>query len=337
MNELSTILSGFSAVSCIILCVVYVVSLPDMKKTRSGKLACLVLMLSLAAIQTAHVFYFTRGADLLGLRAYILLLGIVPVGFYFMARELLRLCTGFKKQDLLHLPILLIVLFLPIKVAVLTAFISGCFYTLYIFLKTLRLRTHIPRYRFEKFFFTLFFLMNLLALALGLSIQFLIPDFFYHAYAGVISIAMILVVISLLIFPELLSDVLLASETVYSKSKLENINVHSIRERLEKLMVVDRLFEDENLTLSSVAGALDITAQQLSELVNSSFSMGFPRYIRSHRIQAAKNMLLREPDASVLSISLATGFKSQSSFYTAFKEMADCTPAAFRQSSSRQE
>lgn len=301
-----------------------------MQKSTIGKISCAVLMLSLAAIQLAHIFYFLHGSDLLGSHAYILLLALIPLGYYFFAREVLSLHSGVKPPDGLYLVLLVVLLLLPLRLAAICTFIFGCACTIYIFSKTLRLRAHIPRYQFERFFFLLFVGMNVLALALGLSIGFLDEAFFFHAYAATISVAMILVVSVLLVFPELLSDVLLASETVYSRSKLDSVDVHHKREQLENLMRVERCFEDENLTLGHIATQLSLTPQQLSELVNSSFSMGFPRYVRAHRVEAAKTMLIEEPDASVLSISLATGFKSQSGFYTAFKEVTESTPAAFR-------
>jgi len=173
--------------------------------------------------------------------------------------------------------------------------------------------------------------MNIVALLLGLSIQFLQPALFFHTYSGSISVAIMLISTALLIFPELLSDVLLASETVYAKSKLGGVDIDGKRERLAQLMR-ERHFENEELTLSSIAEQLDVSPQQLSELVNSSYSMSFPRYIRTHRIEAAQKMLIDEPHASVLSVSMATGFKSQSSFYTAFKEHTGMAPAAYRKS-----
>ncbi len=287
-------------------------------------------MLPLAVIQAAHVSYFMTGVDLLGSRIYVALLGLIPLGYFFFSREVLRLSTGIHRKDLWHAAVLIAVLILPLNFAALTAFFFGCVYTSYIFIKTLRLRTHIPRYRYEKFFFLMFFAMNLVALTLGLTIQFLDNALFYPLYASAIGIALILITIALLVYPELLTDVLLASETVYASSKLDNVDVSTKRAELEQMMTEQRHFENENLTLSDVASQLSLSAQQLSELVNSSYAMGFPRYVRGHRIEQAKRMLLAEPDASVLSISLATGFKSQSSFYTAFKEVTHSTPAAFR-------
>ena len=62
---------------------------------------------------------------------------------------------------------------------------------------------------------------------LALITSWLNPSLFYHDYAASISIALILISTTLLIFPELLADALLVSETVYAKSKLGNVNLYS--------------------------------------------------------------------------------------------------------------
>ena len=172
--------------------------------------------------------------------------------------------------------------------------------------------------------------MTLIALALGLALPLIDPMFFYHAYAACISLAMVLVISALMIFPELLSDVWLASETVYTQSKLGKVNIEEKREQLEHLMREERIYDNEDLSLSLLASQLDLSSHQLSELINSSFGHGFSRYVRTHRVEAAKRMLIAEPKASVLSVGLSTGFKSQSSFYTAFRELTGETPAAYR-------
>lgn len=335
MNEISAALAGYSVISCLLLCVVYLASLPEMHKSRNSKLACVALMAALAAVQFAHLLYFVNGTPLLSFRGYALLLGTVPVAYLFFSREILFHNQSLSLIDLAHAGLLLLILILPLILAPTVAFLAGCAYTFYIYFKVLPLRRHVPRFRFEKFFFALFFAMTVVALVLGLSIPFLEPVFFYHAYAGCISVAMILVVGALLTFPDLLSDVLLASEIAYAKSKLVNINISDKRQQLEVLMNDSRCYENENLTLAQIAEQLDLSSQQLSELVNSNFEMSFPRYIRQHRVEAAKQMLLDEPNVSVLSISMATGFKSQSSFYSAFKELTGEAPVGFRKSNSQ--
>jgi len=192
------------------------------------------------------------------------------------------------------------------------------------------MRNQRSRFRFEIFFFGLFALMAFAALLLGLSLPWLEHNVFYLAYANSISIAMVLVVSALLIFPELLSDIQLVVELSYAKSKLHGIDTEQKVVELEQLMLHEKPFEDEQLSLATVADLLGLNAHQLSELINTEYGHSFPRFIREHRVRLAKTLLVSEPNASVLAISMMAGFKSQSNFYTAFKESTGEAPGNYR-------
>jgi len=96
----------------------------------------------------------------------------------------------------------------------------------------------------------------------------------------------------------------------------------------------DKLYQNEELSLSLLADQLDLSTHQLSELINTQFDVNFPRYIREQRIIEAKRLLIEEPTTSILSISMETGFKSQSNFYTAFKEITGISPGQYRKKKS---
>ena len=97
-------------------------------------------------------------------------------------------------------------------------------------------------------------------------------------------------------------------------------------------MKLDKLYQNEKLNLAMLAEAMTLTSHQLSELINVHFGKSFSRYIREQRVAAAKELLLSQPDASILAISLETGFKSQSNFYAAFKEITGQSPGDYRKS-----
>ena len=99
----------------------------------------------------------------------------------------------------------------------------------------------------------------------------------------------------------------------------------------------DKAYQNEDLTLNSLAAEVGLTAHQLSELINSRLGVGFSRYIRERRVAAAKKPLLDAPAQSILSVSLDTGFRSQSAFYAAFKELTGQTPGDFRESQLRKD
>ena len=92
----------------------------------------------------------------------------------------------------------------------------------------------------------------------------------------------------------------------------------------------EKIYQVEDLSLAKLAELTQLSAHQLSELINTHFQIGFSRLVRQYRVEAAKTMLTEEPRASVLSVGLSVGFNSQSNFYVAFKEITGVVPGQFR-------
>jgi len=333
-DHLSILLAGFSVFACLVLLAAYLFFLPDMRKNTGGKTACTALLVGIAALQIAHYTYFSDHLSLLDFRAYGFLLTIIPPAFYFFSRSVLFSDVDYKKIDLAHTIPIALALFLPVEVLPPLAFMFGTAYTFWFARVVLKLRGQGQRFRFELFFFGMFAVMALGALLLGLALPSLDPHIFYSAYTNAISIALLLIVAALLFFPELLSDIVLISELAYAKSKLNGVNVDTKLQQLKQLMSVDKHFQNEDLSLKNVADSLELSAHQLSELINSHFGYGFPRYVREQRVDEAKRLLVTESDTSVLAISMETGFKSQSNFYTAFKEITGLSPGQYRKENS---
>jgi AraC-like DNA-binding protein len=154
-------------------------------------------------------------------------------------------------------------------------------------------------------------------------------------YTHSIGISFILVIAALIVFPDLLEQLVEVSQLSYSASTLKDLDVNAYTEKLDQLMAQSKLYQNEKLTLGMTAEAMELSAHQLSELVNREFGMNFSRFIRERRVEAAKTILVREPDSSVLSISLEVGFSTQSNFYAAFKEITGMSPGAYRKSLSK--
>jgi AraC-like DNA-binding protein len=332
--HLSILLSGFSIIASLILLVAYLGFLPNMRKSLEGKIACAALLLGLALLQLAHYAYFANDVSLLDFRSYGALLMIIPAAFYFFSRVILLPEATMRISDLAHAIPSLSALALPISVLPPLAFLVGTVYTFWFVRLVFNLRNQSGRFKFELFFFGLFALMAFAALILGLSLPYLDPAVFYHSYANSISIAMLLIVASLIFFPELLSDILLIAELNYAQSKLENVDVDLKLHELERLMNIDKHFQNEDLNIGQLADQLELSSHQLSELVNTHYGFGFPRFMREQRVREAKRLLVAEPDASILSISMQVGFKSQSNFYTAFKEISKQSPGSYRKKHS---
>lgn len=330
INHLSQLIAGFSIFSAVILLFAYLFFLPDMRKSIISKIACALLLIELSCLQLAHYYHFAMGAELLGHISYLYLLLLVPPTFYFFSSAVLFPDIRFVRGHLFHFLPLIFVPFVPLAIIPVSAFLIGTGYTFWFATVVYRLRHQSNRFKVEMFFFGLFALIALLALMLGLSIPYIDDTIFYNAYAIAIGMAMLLVFAALLIFPELLGDIVQIAEISYANSTLGGLDVTAVQDRLDQLMSVEKVHQNENLSLASLADMLGISSHQLSELINSRFSMGFPKFVRERRVADAKQMLIDEPAASVLSISMATGFKSQSNFYSAFKEITGESPGGFR-------
>ncbi|MFT6101459.1 MAG: AraC-like DNA-binding protein [Arenicella sp.] len=331
---ISALLAGFSLVSALILLFAYLFFLENMRKSAPGKIACTVVLLCLAALQFAHYLFFTEGRDLLSSRVYGTLLVLIPPAFFFFGREILFPEVRYRRTDFLHALVPVLSFAVAIKFIPGYAFLFGTAYTSW-FARTLyKLKDQRSRYKFEFFFFAMFAVMAVVALILGLALPYLDASIFYLSYSNAIALAMLLIVAALLIFPELLSDIMLITEMAYAKSKLVGIDTPTKIAQLNELMLIEKHYESEDLSLATVAELLDLSSHQLSELINTHHSCSFPKFVRQHRITAAKRLLIEEVSASVLSISMMTGFKSQSSFYTAFKEITGESPASYRKKTS---
>ncbi len=231
----------------------------------------------------------------------------------------------------LHFLWLILSLSLPIESIPAIAFIVGMAYTTWFVSLVWGMREQRSHFHFEMFFFAVFALMALLLLILGLALPYINTELFYLIYSISIGLALVLVVGALVAFPDVVSDIMLIANLTYSSSKLGGVDVDAAQARLETLMTEEAIYQNEGLNLGELAELVALTPHQLSELINSRYDMGFPRFLRERRVTAAKRLLREEIDTSILAISMMTGFKSQSNFYAAFKEATGTSPGNYRQ------
>jgi AraC-like DNA-binding protein len=116
----------------------------------------------------------------------------------------------------------------------------------------------------------------------------------------------------------------------YEKSKIKNLDIELVLSRIRSLMEDEKVFCDEDLSLNSLAGELEIGANQLSQIINENFNKNFNAYINEYRIEEAKKILLDDRERTIVSISYAVGFNSPARFYEWFYKMTEATPSRFR-------
>ncbi|PPE74701.1 AraC family transcriptional regulator [Solimonas fluminis] len=330
IDPLIVLLIGFSVIGLGILLVAHLFFMDTVQKTRRGMAACAALTLLLVGLQLQHLQHLSSGADLLNSGPYAFMLCAVPAAFYLFSRDVLLPDVPLRLRDLLHLAPVLAAAFLPPNWVAVMSFVVGAGYSVWLARLVYGMRRNVGRFRFEMFFFGLFALIAVGVLALVIALPWTGAPLFYRAYAAAIGVSVALVISVLLIYPQILTDIHEAARLAYANSTLKGVDVEGRLEALNSLMTRDKLYCNENLSLALLAEAMNLSAHQLSELINSRFGVSFPRYIRELRVAEAKAILSRDQRSSALSVGMMCGFGSQSAFYAAFREVTGESPAAFR-------
>lgn len=153
---------------------------------------------------------------------------------------------------------------------------------------------------------------------------------FSLAYSAQIALGYALVCAILMAVPDIVEKTREAVASSQSPTALARVDIEAAAERVRRLLEDEAVYRDESLTLAKLAALVELSTHQLSELLNRHFGLSFNRLLRQHRVAAAQRMLRDEPRASVLSVGMAVGFASQSTFYVAFRDEVGLVPGEYR-------
>ncbi len=140
------------------------------------------------------------------------------------------------------------------------------------------------------------------------------------------------------------SNVLYISETdaaktlkpKYANSSLKEREKEKLSKHLIQYMESQKPFLNENLTLKELATNLEITPNNLSQLINESFNKNFYEFVNGYRVNEVKSML-SDPKYSyysLLGIAYECGFSSKSTFNSVFKQNTGKTPSEYKNTDS---
>ncbi|MFT7561174.1 MAG: AraC-like DNA-binding protein [Flavobacteriales bacterium] len=326
---------GFSIIAIPLFGLFYFFALECLHKTFYAKTACSGLLLILAVLQICHWYALTDHRPLLDQSYYIAILFAAPAAFYLFVREVLIPDTKVSLVLLLHFTPCLIALVLTGPIAVTLAFLIGMGYGVWLCRLIYQLKDQRKHFNAEFYLLLGFVITALAALIVGLGAPIWGERTFILAYATLTAAFIAISLFLFLKYPGIGAKAEEAVQRNYAVSTLKQSNTAHLKARLDQLLNEQKVYRNETLSLSGVADLMSISAHQLSELVNTLYGVGFSRLLRSCRVGEAKTLLLAEPDASVLSISMMVGFSSQSNFYTAFREIEGQTPGQYRKVCSK--
>lgn len=332
MSELFPLLIGFSLGVAVLLMLALATAYRSLDLPRQSRVAGWVMLLGLAHTQWSHLGIVDSTEAMPLTRTYVVVLFLQSLGFYWLLLGLLRRSEDWRRWEWSLPPAVLVAaLLVPLAWAIPLALGMGTTFALHLALLLYRLRALRRWFRLELPVVLAFALMGFTIGVVGVWAPFGLGWSAYaQVYAWMIALGFFGVLWVLMAVPDIASKTQEAVAQSYAQSTLGRVDVEAKLVELTRLFEAERIHRDEGLSLTRVAELLELSTHQLSELVNARLGLGFSKLVRQHRVRDAQRMLIEEPRASVLSVGLAVGFASQSTFYVAFKEELGVVPGQYR-------
>ncbi|WP_255070686.1 AraC family transcriptional regulator [Lacihabitans sp. LS3-19] len=103
------------------------------------------------------------------------------------------------------------------------------------------------------------------------------------------------------------------------------------KEKIETLMLVDKMYENPELVISDLSNKLSTHSKKISKVINQGFNMNFNDFVNHYRIKALIQKI-EEGEHNIqtlLSLAFECGFNSKSTFNRAFKRATSLNPKEY--------
>ncbi len=120
------------------------------------------------------------------------------------------------------------------------------------------------------------------------------------------------------------------SDPKYEKTRIEERVLESYYKTLNEVIDKERPYKQFNLTITELASLVDISASNLSQLINRKEGVNFFNYINKYRVEYACLLLKERQELNIIEIAYESGFNSKSTFNSVFKKVTGMTPGDFR-------
>jgi AraC-like DNA-binding protein len=131
---------------------------------------------------------------------------------------------------------------------------------------------------------------------------------------------------------ELATVITMANQENEGKTKrLNETRAAVLNGKLTTLMIVEKVFLENELSLPTLASKLDATSNETSYLINQLYGQNFYTFINTYRVEEAKKLLLSDEYSklNILGIAYQSGFNSKTTFNTTFKKFTGVSPTEF--------
>jgi AraC-like DNA-binding protein len=116
----------------------------------------------------------------------------------------------------------------------------------------------------------------------------------------------------------------------FVRTRLDSVNLSELEKVFSKLLEIDEVYLDENLSLDSFSQKAGFHPRVVSEYLNQIKKTSFKDFICEYRIKKAMMIMNSNPDLNATHAGLSAGFNSTSSFYRLFKKHMGISPDQYR-------
>lgn len=185
------------------------------------------------------------------------------------------------------------------------------------------------------FLFTFLAIFVMLIGMMVIAIHKIQADYFNQLVAVVFAISIFILGFKGL-FQQTILPVKEDSLTTDSAEKTDNIEIsvdEKLLNRLIEYMNAHKPFVDPELTLTTLASQMNISRNQMSELINNGTGSNFYDFINKFRAEEVKQIMANPKfkDYTLLAIAFEAGFPSKSTFNSIFKKFTGLTPSEYKE------
>ena len=115
----------------------------------------------------------------------------------------------------------------------------------------------------------------------------------------------------------------------YKNSGMKKDVATELYEKLLKIMADDKPYLEPNLSLAGLAQRLEISPNQLSQIINQLAKVNFYDFVNKYRVEKFIQKANENKYFSLLALAFESGFNSKSSFNNIFKKQKGLTPSKY--------
>lgn len=122
-------------------------------------------------------------------------------------------------------------------------------------------------------------------------------------------------------------------------NKNEIPDLDAWKEKIETLMLADKMYENPELVISDLGSKLETHSKKISQVINQGFNMNFNDFVNHHRIKALLQKIEKGEHSiqTLLSLAFECGFNSKSTFNRAFKKATSVSPKEYIEKNCRKQ